>query len=273
MSRRELEASIRALQPLPRTVAHLVELVESDTATIEQMESLINKDPILCGKILHIANSAYYGMARQISSIRHALLLLGAHTIKGIALSVAVVAALRTESRVDETEQQLWRHSLASASYAQGIVQAARWGQRVAEDAYIAGLLHDIGMVFLFTHFPNQYRSLLKQMECEPEQILEQELHTFGCEHTDVGAMIADHWQLPERIVQAIAEHHAPFLPDGEHQLLVAAVIQADLWEAEGISQPPAELGNKLSLSDDIATRIRQRVETHLESVSQVLLG
>jgi HD-like signal output (HDOD) protein len=111
LNRREVEASVETLQPLPQTVSQLMEIVESETATIEQMESLINADPVLCGKILQVANSAYYGLARQVSSIRGALMLLGVHAIRGIAISVAMVSALRVGRVVCEAEQRLWRHA------------------------------------------------------------------------------------------------------------------------------------------------------------------
>jgi len=273
LSRREVEAAVRTLRPLPRAVTRLIELVESETATIEQMETLINADPVLCGKILQVANSAYYGLARQVNSIRGALMLLGAHTIKGITLSVAAVAALRTGRAVCEAEHRLWRHAFLCAGYAQGIAQASRWGMRVAEDAYIVGLLHDIGSLFLLTRFPAQYRPLLKRAEQEPELFLERELQTFGCDHADVGAMIADHWTLPERIVQAIANHHAPFLPEGDLRLLAAAAIQADGWEGESFSPPPQELPTLIRLSEEVGQRIRQRVGEHLESLSQILFS
>ncbi|GIV06504.1 MAG: hypothetical protein KatS3mg016_2079 [Fimbriimonadales bacterium] len=264
---------MKTLHPLPQTVSRLMEIAESETATIEQLESLLSADPVLCGKILQVANSAYYGLARQVSSIRSAIMLLGVYSIRGIALSVAMVSALRVERHVSEAEQRLWRHALACAGYAHGIAQASRWGLRVAEDAYITGLLHDIGSLFLLTHFPAQYRPLLEQRDHAPEQFLERELHTFGCDHADLSAMIAEHWRLPERIVQAIAHHHAPFLPEGDHRPLVAAVMQADRWDFEQVSEVPTELDSTIRLTDEATASIRQRVEGNLESLCRVLFG
>ncbi|MFN3690698.1 MAG: HDOD domain-containing protein, partial [Fimbriimonadales bacterium] len=224
-------------------------------------------------KILQVANSAYYGLARQVSSIRSALLLLGAYTIRGITLSVAAVAVLRLGRAVCETEQQLWRHAFLCAGYAQGIAQASRWGTRVAEDAYIAGLLHDIGSIFLLARFPTLYRPLWEQARQEPERFLERELHTFGCDHADVGAMIADHWQLPARIVQAIGHHHAPFLPDSDYRWLAAAVMQADAWDAESFSPLPQDLCTLIRLPDEVSQQIRQRVGENLDALSQILFS
>lgn len=271
LTRREVEASVRMLQPLPQTVTRLVALVESEGATLEQMEALLSADPVLCGKLLQVANSAYYGLARQVNSIRQALLLLGAYTMRGIVLSIAVSATLSAGRTWSEQEQQLWRQAVVCAGYAQGIAQAHRWGMRTAEDAYVAGLLHNIGTLFLLMRFPAWYAPLLREAANDPAQLLEQELHRFGCDHADVGAMIAAYWRLPERIVQAIASHHAPFLPDGGTQQLTAAVAQAILWSEPRFCAPPEALTAPVCLDDAVTAQIRQRVETHLETLYQVL--
>lgn len=271
LGQREVAASVETLRPLPPTVSRLVEMAESETATLEQLESLLGADPVLCGKVLQVANSAYYGLARQVSSIRGAIMLLGVYAIRGIALSVAMVSVLRVGHTISEAEQRLWRHAFVCAGYAHGIVQASRWGLRLAEDAYVTGLLHDIGSLFLLTRFPAQYRPLLELIDHAPEQFLERELHTFGCDHTDVGAMIAEHWQLPERIVRAIAHHHAPFLPEGDHRLLVASVMQADQWDSEQLTAVPEDLVALIRLGDEAIASIRQRVEGNLEALCQTL--
>lgn len=273
LTRREVEASVKMLQPLPRAVMRLVELVESETATVEQMEQVISTDPVLCGKVLQIANSAYYGLARSVSSIRHALILLGAHTIKGIALSVAAMGALRSGRVVREAEQRLWKHSLACAGYAQEIARACRWGTRLAEDAYIAGLLHDIGALFLLARFPEQYQPLPRG-EGEAA-LLEHETALFGYDHAAIGAMILEHWQLPERLVKVVGNHHAPFLPEDETRQLVAAVMLADAW-SEWHGEPPSipEAALELTrLSEETARQIRERVDASLDALYHALVA
>jgi putative nucleotidyltransferase with HDIG domain len=275
VTQREVEASIRALQPLPRAVMRLVELLESETATLGEVETLLKAEPVLCGKVLQIANSAYYGLPRAVSTLQQALMLLGVHAVRGIVLGVAAASTLRVNRTVGSAERELWRHSVTVAGYAQGIARACRWGQRVAEDAYTAGLLHDIGAIFLATRFSGVYHSLI-QAEGEP-LLVERDL--FGYDHADVGAMIGEHWQLPERIVHVIGEHHAPCLPEGDARLLTAAVMQADLWDAEKRSAPPeatyplAELSALTCLDEPTATEVRQRVDESVDALCDLLLG
>lgn len=253
----------------------LVELLESETATLGEVETLLKAEPVLCGKVLQIANSAYYGLPRAVSTLQQALMLLGAHTVRGIVLGITTASTLRGNRTVSSTERELWRHSVAVAGYAQGIARACRWGQRVAEDAYTAGLLHDIGAVFLATRFSGVYLSLI-QAEAEPLQV---ERDLFGYDHADIGAMIAEHWQLPERIVHAIGEHHAPCLPKGDTRLLVASVMQADMWDTEKRGAPPevtypaTELSALIRLDEPTATGIRQRVDESVDALCDLLLG
>lgn len=270
ITRKEVEASVKQLQPLPRTVTRLIELLERDEASVEQIESLIVADPVLCGKVLQVANSAYYGLGRSISTIRHALLMLGGQAVKGIALSVAAVGAFQTKRTLGEFERRSWRHAFHTALCAQGVAYACKWGVRVAEDAYIAGLLHDVGALFLYTQYASLYQPLA---DIEDEHtLLEREVQVFGCDHADVGALIADHWRLPERIVEAIAHHHAPCLPDDESRMLVAAILQAETWSRPAATTPP-ELATLIRLNEETQAHIQARAQQQTEVYEQMLFS
>jgi putative nucleotidyltransferase with HDIG domain len=278
LTRREIETSVQALRPLPQAVSRLVELMEHETATLTEAESLLQSEPVLCGKVLQVANSAYYGMPREVSSIRQALILLGAHAVKGIALSVAAINSVRDGRAPTPQERDLWRHAITVAGYAQGIARACRLGTQAVEDAYIAGLLHDIGALLLLTRFPKQFSPILQAGD-EPS-VLQRERELFGYDHADIGAMIVEHWKLPERIVRVIGEHHAPYLPEGDARLLTAAVMQADLWEAEKrgapvleTAYPRAELSELIRIDEPTTIEIRQQVDEAVDALCDLLLG
>ncbi|BCW96393.1 MAG: hypothetical protein KatS3mg018_1875 [Fimbriimonadales bacterium] len=253
----------------------LVELLESETATLGEVETLLKAEPVLCGRVLQIANSAYYGLPRAVSTLQQALMLLGVYAVKGIVLGVAAAAAIQGSRAVSELERALWRRSVAVAGYAQGIARACRWGYRVAEDAYITGLLHDIGAIFLTARFPGVYHSLI-QSDSEPFSIM-RERELFGYDHAEIGAMIAEHWKLPERIVRAIGEHHAPYLPEGDVRLLTASVMEANLWDIEDSAlaealYPVAELNTLIRIEKQTAESVRQRVRDTVDALCELLL-
>ncbi len=267
--RQEVAEAVKQLRPLPKVVMRLMELLESDTATTEQIEAVIVADPVMCGRVLQVANSAYYGLARQVSTVQHALLVLGSQTVKGIALSVAAVDAFRAQRSISAVERDLWRHAFYTALCARGIALTCKWGVSVAEDAYIVGLLHDIGALFLMMQYPARYQPLIAIAD-ETER-LEREVQVFGCDHADVSAMIADHWRLPERIVQAIAHHHAPCLPDGENRRLAAAVLQAEAWQHGGGA--PAEVASLIRLSEQEQARMMAQAHQQTALYEQMLFS
>lgn len=278
LTRREVEDSVQMLRPLPQAMSRLVELMENETTTLSEVETLLQTEPVLCGKVLQVANSAYYGLPRGVSSIRQALLLLGAHAVKGMALSVAVVASLHGGRTITAAERDLWRHAATVAGYAQGIARRCRLGGLATEDANVAGLLHDIGALFLLTRFPKEYQQIL-QSGGEPTN-LQQERELFGYDHAEIGAMIAEHWKLPERIVRVIAEHHAPLVPEGDIRLLTACVMQADIWsiEAQGIpisetTDIAQELSQIVQVDEMAANQIRQRVDNAIDALCKLILG
>lgn len=278
LTRREVETSVQMLRPLPQAVSRLVELMEKETTTLAEVEALLQTEPVLCGRVLQVANSAYYGLPRMISSIRQALLVLGAHTVKGMALSVAVVASLNNRRTVSSLEHMLWRHTVRVAGYAQGIARKCRLGALATEDAYMAGLLHDIGKLFLLTRFSEAYQPILQSGSAHTN--LQQERETFGYDHAEIGAMIAERWKLPDRLVQVIGEHHAPYLPKGDIRLLTACLVQAVVWDAETCGVPlqeTAEIAQELSqiirIDDSTADEIRQRVDDSVDAVCNLLLG
>ncbi|MGQ9657526.1 MAG: HDOD domain-containing protein [Fimbriimonadales bacterium] len=266
------------LRPLPQAVSRLVELMENETTTLAEVEALLLTEPVLCGRMLQVANSAYYGLPREISSIRQALLLLGAHTVKGMALSVAVVASLRDKPTITAAERALWRCAVRVAGYAQGIARECRLGALAMEDAYVAGLLHDIGKLFLLTRFPEAYQPILQSGSAYTN--LQQERKIFGYDHAEIGAMIAERWRLPERVVRVIGEHHAPFVPEGDIRLLTACVMQADIWDAEAQGVPMSEtteivqeLSQILRIDEVTAQQIRQHVDDSVDALCKLMLG
>ncbi len=277
----EVRQAIHQLPPLPRVVSKLIELVESENATIDQIAELIATDPALTAKVLHLANSAYYGLSRSIGTVKQALLVLGLHTVKNLVLGIAVMSAMRSGRHPTPVEIELWEHAYTCAGIAREIGRRVRMSTQGLEDTYMAGLLHDIGRILLATRFPTQYQ---KTVESAPQYptLLEAEQAILGTDHTVVGSFIAERWNLPPLLVQAIAEHHAPHLPDGSRRPILAAVMLADYWShlqtggKEGgivYPTPPAEVWALFSLTEEEREAIVQKVLEHVKAVRQVIVG
>lgn len=277
----EVRQAIHQLPPLPRVVSKLIELVESENATIDQIEELIATDPVLTAKVLHLANSAYYGLSRSIGTVKQALLVLGFHTVKNLVLGIAVMSAMRSGRHPTPVEIELWEHAYTCAGIAREIGRKARMSPRNLEDTYMAGLLHDIGRVLLVTRFPTHYQETIEHAP-QYATLLEAEKAVLGTDHAVVGSLIAEKWNLPSLLVQAIGEHHAPSLPEGARRPILAAVMLADYWshlqtggEEGGIlyPTPPAEVSALFSITEAEQEAIIQKVLEHVGAIRQVIVG
>ncbi len=276
--RRDIERAIHELPALPGLVTQLVELVESENATAEQVERLITTDPALTVKVLHLANSAYYGLTRTISTVKQAVIVLGFHTVKNLVLGVSAFMALRHGRVPSPLELELWEHSFACAGIAREIALAQGRCIRQAENAFMAGLLHDIGILFLHTRFPREYQQVLRAADAQRTRH-EVEGAMLGMDHAEVGALIADGWQLPPLLVHLIGNHHAPALPDGDLRIPTACLMVADQWSYQqsrsdqGFALPPipSEAEQLICLPDETREVILARVFEAVAAMRQVV--
>ncbi len=276
--RKDIERAIHELPALPGLVTRLVELVESENATADQIEQLIATDPALTVKVLHLANSAYYGLTRTISTVKQAVIVLGFHTVKNLVLGVSAFMALRGNRAPSPLEISLWEHSFACAGIAREMVLAAGRGIRQAENAFMAGLLHDIGVLFLYTRFPKEYQKVLRNANPQKARH-EVEGEILGLDHAEVGAQIADGWNLPPLLVNLIGAHHAPYLPEGDLRFLTACLMLADSWSHQQIATEhefaipayPPEAAQVVNLPDDRREAILKRVFESVSAMRQVV--
>lgn len=174
--------AIRDLPTLPIIAQKVLNLADDDESGPEKLSELISSDQSLSVKVLSLANSAYYGHRAKISTIRQALILIGMNMLKQLSLSVLVCG---TMGRGGKERAQFWKHSFGSATASSLIARQARIAEM--DVCFMAGLLHDVGKLIIDAHFPEE-----KDMD-----------------HTEVGAWMAERWQLPQQLIDAIAFHHS----------------------------------------------------------------
>lgn len=197
------------MEVLPEIINKIVSLTEAPDSTIEDMEREILKDQVLITKILRLANSAYYGYARKISTISQATVLLGFQAIKSIALASTVSQYLTSELKGYSLEKnQLWTQSQTCAIISRYLAKYVNYPN--PEEAYIAGLLRDIGKTVLNQHMETEYMEVLSKIENDKLSFLKAEKDILGFDHAEVGEKVAAKWDLPPDLVDAIGHHHTP---------------------------------------------------------------
>jgi putative nucleotidyltransferase with HDIG domain len=209
----DLKTSIRGkilqladLPTLPHVLEEVTKLVEDPDASSEAIAKVISRDQVLSAKVLKMVNSPIYGFPGRISSIQHALVLLGFNVIRGIIISTSVF------DMMVQVMKGLWEHSLGCATACNII--ARRAGFEDPEEYAVAGLLHDLGKVVTAVQLPELHGAILSSVQTKGLTYFQAEKDVMGFGHDRINAWLARHWGLPPNIREAMARHHAPHLAE-----------------------------------------------------------
>ncbi len=219
------------LAALPQVVMRVLDLTASPGATAADLERALASDPVLAAKIMALANSAYYGLPRRLTSLREAVVFLGFKAIRSLALAITAFAGFLGKSDAASLARRaVWHHSLRAAACARTLVPLlpapAREGFGV-EDAFTGALLHDIGKMALDRSQHALFVSLTQMAHKHSARFHEVEAGVLPFGHALIGAQLAGQWNLPPALCEAIAFHHAPRAAT-RHPRLAAAVSLAN---------------------------------------------
>lgn len=198
---------LRSIPSLPTLYDEITAALRLESPSLDQIAKIISKDVGMAAKILQLSNSAFVGASGRVSSLVHALSLIGTETVRTLVLSVHVFSQFDGKPHIRESLTALWEHSVAVASLAQRIASCEGCSKAMVEQSFTAGLLHDIGKVVLLAEMPREYHEIF---EVEPGASKALELERLGCTHAEVGAYLMSIWGLPFSLVHAVAFHHHP---------------------------------------------------------------
>jgi len=193
---------IKNLPTVPGIVSKISRLVENPETSAAEVGRLITQDQVLSAKVLRMANSAFFGMSRKISSIAQALMILGFDVVKGLVLTSSVF------DMIQKSMAGLWEHSIGCAA-ASGAV-AATLGRDDAEEILVAGLLHDLGKVVLALNMPDEMKLIKDKVDADKILFYEAETAIMDFHHGEIGQWLAEHWNLPENLAEPMRLHHNP---------------------------------------------------------------
>lgn len=198
------------LPSFPQVAAKLLEVSKDETASLTDLSKIVETDPGISVRVLEIVNSALYGLGRKITALSEAVVFLGLDEIKKLAIGMTVFEKMFKSGHAEQFDRLLfWRHCLSVAVLSKEIAKAT--GYPDPEEAYIAGLLHDIGKVFLDIQGQRNYGDFIQALSLSVDLIIEKERNFIGLGHDDVGAFFCSRWKLPEKLTLAVKYHHQPF--------------------------------------------------------------
>ncbi|MCC8166345.1 MAG: HDOD domain-containing protein [Planctomycetes bacterium] len=226
--------SITDLPTLPVVVARITTQIANPSTNAADIGKLIEQDQVLTGKVLRLVNSAYYGFPKQIKSIQHAVVILGFSKVKTIIITASVFGAFKGKKGVDLDLRRFWQHSLGVAICSK--VAAEVLGvPHAAEDAFVGGLLHDIGKVVMDQYQPTIYSPIVDYALNKGILLKTAEEEVMGINHATIGEWIMEKWRLPPVIVHMVAEHHKPNSTSERRELITAIHLGDILSRAIGI--------------------------------------
>lgn len=194
------------LPSLPHVLLKLLEVCHNEDSTFEDLAKIINKDTALSAKIMSVVNSPIYGKAGKNNSFENNLVVLGMDSIKSIAISASIYHVFNQFSANAALDlKYFWRHSLTCATLAKLLAQKTAYGS--PEEAYLSGMLHNVGQLVLWLNFPKEYASVVVAERDEAQLIALEEKH-LGTTHSEVGAWLVNSWELQSFMSDAVLYHH-----------------------------------------------------------------
>ncbi len=224
---------ISHIATLPEVTLKIIELVEDPSSSAQDLHEVISNDPALCSRILKVVNSSFYGLPGQIASINRAIVMLGLNAVKNIAIAASLAKLFRGgELTPFFSAKELWDHSNAVAIACKMI--SDRLGLGLGDEAYLAGLIHDIGIMVEMQYDRTNLIDALDRCNADSSgtpavSLLETEEEIFGANHQDFGKGLCEKWKFPAPFVAAAGFHHNPTEAPSETKKIVYIVHAADV--------------------------------------------
>lgn len=270
-------ARVRELPSLPQLVMELQQSMQSDDIDAHALAARIMLDTALAAKTLRLANSSFYGVSNKVTTMQQAVAVLGFHSIRTLLIACSITASFTASDAGALNFAAFWRHAIATAVCAR--VLASHLGLP-AENAFTAGLLHDIGILVLATEFPAQYQQVLAYRKAHDSLLITAELAVLGIDHARVGSALAAHWRFPAAIEDAVGGHHRDGFA-GEPLTLTGLVCLASIvahaldlsgGDAEQVPPLPLLLWQAVPLSDSGWQQVFADIDAMFNDLCQMLL-
>lgn len=227
---------ITDLPTLPAIAMEVNRMLQDEDVTIDSLCDTIEKDQSIVGKLLKLSNSAFYGLRFRVRSVREAAMLVGLSSLRNVVISVSVIKAFCGTRSVEGLNiEDFWKHSISVAIIGKELASQSKIAQ--PDEAFLGGLLHDIGKIVMIQHFQDEFIQVWKRIKAENELFYQAEDACQIAGHALIGGIIAQKWRMPENLVHVIRYHNKPSVSSADYNLLLVvhlANLLASAFQNEG---------------------------------------
>jgi putative nucleotidyltransferase with HDIG domain len=273
---RDAVRRVSTIATLPEVTAKIVQTVEDPKSTAAALHKIVAHDPALVTRILKVVNSAFYGLPGQIGSIERAIVLLGLNAVKNIAVAASLGQLFRGVKLCEGfTAKDLWTHSVAVAITSRELAREIK--APIADEAFLAGMIHDIGMLVALQVWPEQLRRVCETVQQNGGDFARLEREMNGADHQHLGAALCEAWKFPRSCQLVAGYHHRPTELAADTRLLVSIVTVADTLCAQhnhgfnltAVHQNLDNLGlHEVQLDPELIQRVAARMDNLVRTSS-----
>lgn len=270
---------LNSIATLPEVTAKIIATVEDPKSSAAQLHRIVSHDPALVTRILKVVNSAFYGLPGQVGSVERAIVLLGLNAVKNIAVAASLGQMFRGVRLCDGySAKDLWTHCIAVAVVAREL--ARRVKLQLAEEAFLAGMIHDVGILVTLQTWPEQLRIVCDRAQATEQSFISLEQEVIGVDHQQLGKALAEKWQFPLPCQLVAGHHHEPELLPETSRTLVSLVHVADTLCAQAGQGFPLTSRTQTISAVDLANagidpavleQVRENLASIVESSSSFL--
>lgn len=244
----EIAAHVHEISTIPYIALQIIEVVNNPRSSTADLKAVVESDPSLAARILRTANSAAYGLRRPVKTIFEAINVLGTNEVRNVAVTALIADRFEKDVVVGAyTRRGLWRHMVCVALASRLVTSRA--GLPTFSEAFLAGLLHDLGIALLDQYLHERFVAIIKAFQ-PGMSLCEAERERLGFDHTEFGATVAERWHFPAVTLAAIRHHHASERCGGEYRTIAQAVEVANfICTSKGIRSVDTQQAVPPSLS------------------------
>jgi putative nucleotidyltransferase with HDIG domain len=272
--------SISELPPFPMVIQRALQLIDDPKSSAQDIVDVIQYDQSITVNVLKLCNSAYFGLRRNVNSLREALVMIGFNQLLEIIMSRESANLFRGSCKGYGLENGgLWQHSVACSLLTRII--SKRLNREVTPAYFTAALLHDVGKMILSKFVKDYFEEIKKTVQEKQISFVDAEREILGMDHAELGGKITEQWEFPKAIVSAVRYHHTPFLAKEDHDIVqmiylcdVVALITGIGVGVDGLSyQSYGEVMKQYNLNEKDIEKFIVQLDDRFQLVNEVLSG